>query len=308
MFENFDFSALDRASFKEDAVREEIIAPILRKAGYRPIGDLRVERSKPLVHPFVMIGSKRHPVNIVPDYTLFFKDKPLMVLDAKSPWEPVLRSKHVEQAYSYAIHPEVRCDHYALCNGRQFVVYHICKREPVFEIDVPDVDRRWEDLSRALDPMVLQMPDLRDFMPDYGLHAVKAGIGSHVELIFVEYYLQDIIRVRDNLYTASATHVENNTEYCVSFDFTQAIVNVLLGTLPPKVAGSIRERLSEQPFRADVDGRIVITCKGRLGDLMEGAFEEFVPVLLEEVVDVTFDPAVLPEARKSKSTGDEGSG
>ena len=84
MLSDFDFSALDDPTFKEDAVREEIIAPILRRAGYRPTGPLRVQRSQPLKHPFVMIGSKKHPVSIVPDYTLFHEDRALMILDAKS--------------------------------------------------------------------------------------------------------------------------------------------------------------------------------------------------------------------------------
>ena len=45
MFAGFDFSALDDPTFKEDAVREEIIAPLLRRAGYRPAGVLRVQRT-----------------------------------------------------------------------------------------------------------------------------------------------------------------------------------------------------------------------------------------------------------------------
>src|SRR5713101_7636439 len=71
MFTDFDFSVLDTPDFKEDAVREEIIAPIIRRLGYRPGGPMQVLRSKSLIHPFVMIGSKRHAVNIIPDYTLY---------------------------------------------------------------------------------------------------------------------------------------------------------------------------------------------------------------------------------------------
>jgi len=66
MFEDFDFSALKKPSFKEDAVREVIIALILKKAGYLPTGDLSVERSKTLVQSFVMIGSEKHRVNAIP--------------------------------------------------------------------------------------------------------------------------------------------------------------------------------------------------------------------------------------------------
>lgn len=77
MFENFDFGVLDDPRFKEDAVREEIVAPILRRLGYQPSGKARVQRSKTLTHPFVMIGVRKHPVSIVPDYTLFYDEKPI---------------------------------------------------------------------------------------------------------------------------------------------------------------------------------------------------------------------------------------
>jgi len=66
MFDGFDFKVLDDPAFKEDAVREEIIAPILRRLGYQPSGRARIQRSKTLTHPFVRIGVRRHPVNIVP--------------------------------------------------------------------------------------------------------------------------------------------------------------------------------------------------------------------------------------------------
>ena len=129
MFTDFDFSALDDPTFKEDAVREEIIAPILRRAGYTPTGSMRVQRSKPLTHPFVMIGSKKHPVSVIPDYTLFHDDRALMILDAKKPSEEIVNSIHVEQAYSYAIHPEVRCQIYGLCNGRHLSFFNIGRSE-----------------------------------------------------------------------------------------------------------------------------------------------------------------------------------
>lgn len=34
MIDNFDLSSLDDPEFKEDSVREEVIAPLLRKLGY----------------------------------------------------------------------------------------------------------------------------------------------------------------------------------------------------------------------------------------------------------------------------------
>ena len=290
MFEHFDFSALDDPSFKEDAVREEIVAPVLRRVGYRPSGEVRVERSKPLVHPFVMIGTKKHPVNIVPDYTLFLGPQALMVLEAKAPSEPIVESKHVEQAYSYAIHPEVRCDHYGLCNGRELAIYNVRQWEPTFRIGLRDVDRQWDEVCKALHPRYLQLPDLRDFMDDYGLRAMKAGIRGETDLIFVDYYLQDIIRVRDDLYTSSSCHEEDGREYCVSFDFNAQLLSDILKRVPEDFSQELHEQLGQQPFLADIDGKICLTCRGRLGELTTGAFEQFVPIELEEITEVSFFP------------------
>jgi hypothetical protein len=64
LFKNFDFSLLDLPDFKEDSVREELITPLLHALGYKAYGEFQILRSKPLVHPFVMIGSKKHKINI----------------------------------------------------------------------------------------------------------------------------------------------------------------------------------------------------------------------------------------------------
>jgi hypothetical protein len=89
VFEDFEFRVLENPEFKEDAVREEIVAPIIKRLGYPPSGEVRVQRSKNLVHPFVRIGTRKHQVNIIPDYTLWHGEKALLVLDAKAPGESI---------------------------------------------------------------------------------------------------------------------------------------------------------------------------------------------------------------------------
>jgi hypothetical protein len=68
--ETLDRRILSDPSFKEDSVREEIIAPLLRQLGYSTYGQFRVKRSTPLIHPYVSIGSKKRKINIYPDYLL----------------------------------------------------------------------------------------------------------------------------------------------------------------------------------------------------------------------------------------------
>ncbi|HLG55582.1 MAG TPA: hypothetical protein VI485_09640 [Vicinamibacterales bacterium] len=100
-FANFQFAALDDPAFGEDAVREEVIAPLLRALGYTPSGRYQVIRSKRLNHPYVHLGSKRKRVDIIPDYTLLIDGRAVMVLDAKAPSEDASSAAHLGQAYTF---------------------------------------------------------------------------------------------------------------------------------------------------------------------------------------------------------------
>ncbi|MYA92019.1 MAG: type I restriction enzyme HsdR N-terminal domain-containing protein, partial [Chloroflexi bacterium] len=121
--QEFDFQLLDDSDFKEDSVREAIIHPILRELGYSEGGLNRIVRSRSLRHPFIKIGSTERPVTIIPDYLLLAANKPAWILDAKAPRQPVSSGGHVEQAYSYAKHPEIRSRYFALCNGSEFALF-----------------------------------------------------------------------------------------------------------------------------------------------------------------------------------------
>jgi hypothetical protein len=74
------------------------------------------------------------------------------VLDAKSPFESVVSTANVQQAYSYAIHPEVRTNHFALCNGRRLAIYNVEKSTPLLDIPFEEFEARWEDIEKHLAP------------------------------------------------------------------------------------------------------------------------------------------------------------
>ena len=68
LFGNLDFNSIgDNPDFKEDSVREVIILPILKELGYT---NETIVRSKSLQHPILMIGSKKRPITLFPDYCL----------------------------------------------------------------------------------------------------------------------------------------------------------------------------------------------------------------------------------------------
>lgn len=167
---DFDFSTLASPTFREDAVREEIIAPVLKALGYRPAGRFSVQRGKSLAVPFVMLGSTKRTVRLIPDYALYVDDRAVLVLDAKAPSEDVLDLAHLGQTYSYAIHPEIRCDHYAVCNGLRLVVFETCSWTAEADIDLTSLtDESWADVVSTLSPETLLPPVEDDYTAWFAL-------------------------------------------------------------------------------------------------------------------------------------------
>ena len=149
LFGQLDFKEIaNNADFKEDSVREVIILPILKQLGY---SQENIVRSKTLQHPFLKIGSKKRPVNLVPDYVLKVENNFAWVLDAKAPNEKIINDDNVEQVYSYATHPEIRSNYFALCNGLEFSVYRTADTDkPVLFFEMENIENHWQDLIKLL--------------------------------------------------------------------------------------------------------------------------------------------------------------
>ncbi len=154
LFKDFDFELLNNPDFKEDSVREVIILPILHRLGYN---HNNIVRSKTLEHSFLKVGSKKRQVNIVPDYLFKIEESYAWVLDAKSPTENIHTSDHIEQIYSYAIHPEVRTKFFALCNGKEFILFRQDVEKPILFFPIQDIEDHWEDVENLLAPSAFQI-------------------------------------------------------------------------------------------------------------------------------------------------------
>src|ERR1035437_4326032 len=148
--QDFHFALLDSPGFKEDSVREEVLHPLLNALGYSASGNHRIIRSKGLEHPFLTVGSKDKRITLVPDYLLTVDGNFTFVLDAKAPDEEIKTGHNVEQVYSYAVHPEIRVDLFALCNGREFILFSVHQKETVLYFHLSEVMQHWEDLVRYL--------------------------------------------------------------------------------------------------------------------------------------------------------------
>ncbi len=292
MFENFDFSLLDDENFKEDSVREEIIVPIVKRLGYSASGENKIIRSKALSHPYLSIGSQRKKLSLVPDYLFLVDGKPYWVLDAKSPKENLLKSKHVEQTYSYAIHPEVRARFYALCNGKEFLLYEINRFHPVLHFLVSDIQEHWEHLFRILHPRYLAHTEVVEYQPDYGLHLQRLGFETGFRLMQMRIHTDFFGKIADNQYTTiTATEWEGQL-YAVSLDFDESQLKQLIEILPENLAKDLVNVLMRQPFYTTPNQKeFRFGAIADLGSLIHNNAEEsyrpfevveFLPYLIDE--------------------------
>jgi len=136
--------------FNEADVRAVIIDPILKELGFSPENILR---ERPLKSPFLRIGSTKRPVTLFPDYVLKVEDSFAWVLDAKAPNQKIVNDDNVEQVYSYATHPEIRSNYFALCNGLEFSCFRTTETNtPVLYFSINEIDAYWQALKKTLSP------------------------------------------------------------------------------------------------------------------------------------------------------------
>jgi len=155
LFNNLDFNRIvSNTDFKEADVRAVIIDPILKELGFTYENILR---EKTLQSPFLKTGSKKRPVNLIPDYAIKVDNSFAFVLDAKAPRQKIVNDDNVEQVYSYATHPEIRSYYFALCNGIEFACYRTTDTaEPILYFRVSEIDSYWQQLQKTLSPNSFQ--------------------------------------------------------------------------------------------------------------------------------------------------------
>src|SRR5271166_3698629 len=219
---NFDFALLDDPNFKEDSVREELIAPLLKQLGYSASPPNQIIRSKSLKHPFVYFGTKSHAVSIIPDYLLTREGKNFLVLDAKGPDEEIHTGENVAQAYSYAIHREVRADLFALCNGRDFVLFHVGRIPEFFSFPLKELESNWNALVQLIGTQ--SEATKFTFKPDFGLHCLRLGFAfdkdkKKFQHIFVGVAIFMVALLNESTYTLHSYISMDDVVFFATFDF-----------------------------------------------------------------------------------------
>lgn len=280
-FEDFDWSVLDSPEFQEDAVREEIIAPLLRTLGYKVTGPNRIVRSKKLEHPFVALGTTQHRISLIPDYLMYANDRAAWILDAKSPKQSVVDPQHEGQAYSYVCHRDVRAEWYAVCNGREFAAFHVgdMSPEPRVRVQLERLSDSWGDIWQALAPEVVHKAS-GAYLKDFGIHLHKMGLAPE-ERLDLRIGIPVLARVGDSLFSINGEVPIDGQHYFATFDFDRERLSQLVPLLPSGMAAQVAPCFRSIPSMIKVQGdeypRVAVTVR-LASEMQENKDEHYWPL------------------------------
>ena len=159
------FDELNFHNLNETDIREEVITPLVRALGYRSGTKNNIIREQSLRYPRIFLGRKKKnkdPVlRGIADYILEVDNSVRWVIEAKAP-DVEIDLDSIEQAYTYANHPEVRAVYFVLSNGKHLNVYHTHSApgsDPLLSITYEEFNDKFQIISNVLSPESIK----RDF-------------------------------------------------------------------------------------------------------------------------------------------------
>lgn len=169
----------------ESDVREEFIAPLLRRLGYQSGTDNNVIRELPLRYEKQQLGRKKPTdpeLRGKADYVCEAAKRVRWVIEAKPPSAEITADDE-EQSWSYASHPEVRAVLHCVTNGRELRVY----RSNDGPMATPLYRATYNELAVSLEPLqgLLSPPALLAAFPEVEMPHIDGlgpGLGSVVRV------------------------------------------------------------------------------------------------------------------------------
>lgn len=170
----------------EAGVREEIIAPLLLRLNYKTGTDNNIIREQSLRYDKSYLGHKKPqsdwPLRGRADYTCRVKNKLSWTVEAKSP-STEISIDDIDQAYTYARHPDVRAVYFCLCNGRDLRIYQTADApgtKPVLSLKYEDFNGSFHAIESLLGPDSI-LRNHPGTMPDFG-QPIGPGLRSLVRI------------------------------------------------------------------------------------------------------------------------------
>lgn len=141
----------------EADVREEFIAPLLKRLGYARGSSFDIVRELTLRYDGISLGRRKSGDAKLQgrlDYLMKIVGGPRWILEAKPPHESI-GNEAIGQALSYARHPEVSATFVVVTNGREFCLYGVNDRptdSPLVMAQVSSVDQIYDLVASILTP------------------------------------------------------------------------------------------------------------------------------------------------------------
>lgn len=175
-----EFSPSNLAAWNEQDVREELLAPVLKQLGYSKGTKNDVFRGQILTlrYPRLSLGRKkpstdpelRGEADYVCDLNLPSNRHIRWVVEAKGP-SVEIESDEIEQAYSYAGHPDVRAVYFCLCNGRIMEFFQTSlgpKSASILRVECSNLSADFLKIENLVGPLALER--------DWGGHELDIGV------------------------------------------------------------------------------------------------------------------------------------
>lgn len=144
----------------ETDVREELVRPLLTRLGYKHGTDSYVRTELPLSYSQAFLGRKnpsRDPIlRGRADYICGVVAAGTWVIEVKRPDEPLDRAT-IQQAHTYAAHPEVAAYYFMVTNGKNFSVYETGRLdEPLLSWAFSKVEQTFLKIQNLLGPEAIR--------------------------------------------------------------------------------------------------------------------------------------------------------
>lgn len=114
----------DFSNWNEDAIREQVIAPLVQMLGYEKDSDYEVDYEKSFKKQdmFLQAGSGgKNRLKL--DYIFNIRKNNFWIIEAKKGKQKDISEDELQQAYLYSLHPKVNCRYFAVTNGWIFNLY-----------------------------------------------------------------------------------------------------------------------------------------------------------------------------------------
>jgi hypothetical protein len=145
----------------ETDVRAEVAEPLLAALGYQRGTSNDISRELPLTYARQSLGRKKPtdpPLRGRADYVLSVLGAARWVLETKPPHESI-DTNAIEQAITYARHPEVSATYAAILNGARLTVHHVSQKSaepPLVDLEISDAASLARQLSGLLSPAAVR--------------------------------------------------------------------------------------------------------------------------------------------------------